>query len=179
VLLMSFGALGQTNAGEKQYNKDGLIFSYPSALVLEDTSDNDAQQLTLSASNSEAQIRVFVFRPLVNTPARLDEAKRVLVDPYVNSFVKQFEAMGAKPERVVATSEIAKAPAEGAKVQAVLDGDPGAAEVYWGVIGQRLVVLTFFGPDKARKQLLSGWDSVRNTLKVDEPKATQPAKNPA
>jgi len=169
---------GQTNAGEKQYNKDGLIFSYPSSLVLEDTSDTDAQQLTLASGNSEAQIRVFVFRPLVNTPARLDEAKRVLVDPYVNSFVKQFESMGVKPQRVAATNEIAKAPAEGVKIQAVLDGDPGAAEVYWGVVGQRLVVLTFFGPDRSRKQLLAGWDSIRNTLTIEPPKTAQPAKNP-
>ena len=177
LLLASTAVFAQTN-DVKQFNKDGVTFDYPSAWALEDRSDNDAQQLVLGRSDGDAQVRVFVLRPPVSTPEKLAEAKRVLVDPYVNATAKQFEAMGAKPERVAANSEIAATPAEGVKLQAVLDREPGAAEIYWSVVGQRLVVLTFFGPDKARKQSVTGWDSIRNTLKVQEVKPPAPAKKP-
>ena len=132
----------------------------------------------IGKADSDAQIRVFVFRTLVTTPEKIAEAKKVLVDPYVNSTAKQFEQMGAKPERLPANTEIAGGASEGVKVQAVLDGETGAAEIYWGVIGQRLVVLTFFGPDKARKQTMPIWDTVRNSLKVAEPASAKPAASP-
>jgi hypothetical protein len=102
----------------------------------------------------------------------------VLVDSYVNATAKQLEQMGAKPEKLPVNSEIAGVAAEGVKVQAVLDGETGAAEIYWGVIGQRLVVLTLFGPDKARKQVMPVWDTVRNSLKVAEPASAKPAASP-
>ena len=163
----------------KQFSKDGLVFDYPSNWALQDSSDKDAQQLVLGRADNDAQIRVFVFRPLVTTPEKLAEAKRVLVDPYVNATAKQFEQMGAKPERVTVTSEISAMPADGVKVQASLDGDPGAAEIYWAVVGQRLVVLTFFGPDRARKQTQAAWDLLRNSLEIEQPAApAQPDKKP-
>lgn len=177
IMLFSCVVASAQSADMKQFSKDELIFDYPSNWLVEDRSDKDAQQLTLGRADSDAQIRVFVFRPLVGTPEKLAEAKKVLVDPYVNATVKQFEQMGAKPERVAATSEISALPAEGVKVQANLDGEPGAAEIYWAVVGQRLVVLTFFGPDRARKQTENTWNSIRNSLKVEQPKA-EPAKKP-
>lgn len=176
LLLSCVVATAQSN-DVKLFSKDGLMFDYPSNWQVEDRSDKDAQQLTLGRADSDAQIRVFVFRPLVGTPEKLAEAKKVLVDPYVNATMKQFEQMGVKPERMAATSEISALPAEGVKVQAILDGDPGAAEVYWAVVGQRLVVLTFFGPDKARKQTENAWNSIRSSLKVEQAKA-EPAKKP-
>lgn len=178
-VLLALPALGQTAADNKQFNKDGLTFDYPSAWMLQDQSSTDAQQLTIGKNDSDAQIRVFVFRTLVSTPERLVESKKVLVDPYVNSTAKQFEQMGAKPERLPATSSIAGTAADGVKLQAVLDGQAGAAEIYWGVVGQRLVVLTFFGPDKARTQTATTWDTIRNSLKVAESAAAaKPTPSP-
>ena len=160
------------------FNKDGLTFDYQKSWALQDQSNADAQQLTLAKADSDAQIRVFVFRTIVNTPEKTAEAKKVLVDPYVNSTTKQFEQMGAKPTKLPANTEISGAASEGVKVQAVLDGETGAAEIYWGVVGQRLVVLTFFGPDKARTQAKTTWDTVRNSLKVAEPTPAKPAGSP-
>jgi hypothetical protein len=52
-----------------------------------------------------------------------------------------------------------------------LGGETGAAKIYWAVIGQRVVVLTLFGPDKEVTKLAPAWDLVRNSLKVVDAKA--------
>ncbi len=175
LLLCAVSGVGQEN---KQFNKDGLTFDYPSVWVLQDSSNADAQQLILGKSDSESQIRVFVFRTPVNTPERVAEAKKVLVDSYVNSTAKQFEQIGAKPERLSAATDIGGVKADGIKVQAVMDGETGAAEIYWGVAGERLVLLTYFGSDKARKQTIAAWDTVRNSVKVAEPVVAKPTPSP-
>jgi hypothetical protein len=155
----------------KQFNKDGLIFSYPSSWSFNDNSNPDAQQLTFGRSDSEAQITIFVFRSPLTTPEKTAEAKKILVDKYVASTTKSFADAGAKPESSPATTDIGSVKAEGVKIRASLDGVPGAAEVYWGVIGERLVVLTFLGPDKALKQATPAWDAIRTTLQIEQPKA--------
>lgn len=174
-LFCSLSVLGQTPATDaKQFTKDGLTFSYPTGWVLNDTSNADAQQLVVGRPSSEAQITVFVFRTPVSTPARVAEARKVLVDPYVAQTTKSFQQAGAKPESSPATTEMGVTKAEGVKISASLSGEPGAAEIYWAVVGQRLVVLTFFGPDKALKQATPAWDLIRTSIAVEEPKPAPP-----
>ncbi len=176
ILLCSVGVLSQTPE-TKQFNKDGLVFNYPNGWSFNDSSNSDAQDLTMGRADSDAQVKVFVFRPLITTPEKLAEAKRVLVDKYLQSTTKGFADAGAKPESAPAATEIGTLPAEGVKIRATLDGEPGAAEIYWGVIGKRLVVLTFFGPDKALKKAMTAWDTVRSSLQIEEPKP-QPQPSP-
>jgi len=176
ILFSTFSALSQTPE-TKQFTKDGLIFNYPSGWSFNDSSNADAQDLTLGRADSDAQIKVFVFRPLITTPEKLAEAKRVLVDKYVASTTKSFADAGAKPESSPVNLEIGTLPAEGVKIRASLGGEPGAAEIYWGVIGKRLVVLTFFGPDKALKNAMPVWDTVRSSLQIEEAKP-QPQPSP-
>jgi len=181
LLLSGISALAQTAPSDgKVFNKDGLSFSYPTSWTFNDTSNADAQQMTFGRSDSDTQIRVFVFRTLVTTPEQLAEARKVLVDPYVNATLKQFEQMGAKPQRAPATSEIAGLKGDGVRISASLDGEPGAAEIFWGLVGQRLVVLTRFGPDKALTKALPAWDLIRTTIKIEEAqsKTPQPAASP-
>lgn len=167
----SMFAVAQTPATDaRQFTKDGLSFSYPNGWTLEDASNADAQQLNLGRADSEAQLRVFVYRTPVNTPERLAEARKVLVDPYVASTMKQFQEMGANPRKAPASTEIAIMAWEGVKISASLDGVPGAAEIYWGVVGNRLVVLTMLGPDKALKQASPAWDAIRTSIAVEEEK---------
>lgn len=154
----------------KQFSKDGLSFNYANGWALEDTSNADSQQFNLGRADSEAQIRLFVFRTPVTSPERLAEARKVLVDPYVASVVKQFQQMGARPEKAPATTDFGTLKSEGVKVSASLGGEPGAAEIHWVVIGQRLVVLTMFGPDKALQKAAPAWDTLRNTIAIEEPK---------
>ena len=176
-LLCCFSASAQTPASE--FKKDGLSFNYPAGWTFNDTSNPDAQQMTFGRTDSDAQITVFVFRALLTTPEKLAEAKRVLVDKYVASTTKSFEQAGAKPESSPASTEIGGIASEGVKIRASLDGVPGAAEIQWAVVGQRLVVLTFLGPDKALTKAMPAWDLMRTTLKIEEPQPkAQPAASP-
>ena len=177
LLLGAFSASAQTPPSE--FKKDGLSFSYAAGWTFNDTSNPDAQQMTFGRTDSDAQITVFVFRALLTTPAKLAEAKRVLVDKYVASTTKSFEQAGAKPESSPASTEIGGIKSEGVKIRAALDGVPGAAEIHWAVVGQRLVVLTFLGPDKALTKAMPAWDLMRTTLKIEEPQPkAQPAASP-
>ncbi|MGI9067275.1 MAG: hypothetical protein ACR2HX_12850 [Pyrinomonadaceae bacterium] len=179
LLLCGISALAQTTAAPdaKQFTKDGLSLNYPAGWSFNDASNSDAQDLTFGRADSDAQVKVFVFRPLITTPEKLAEAKRILVDKYVAATTKSFADMGAKPESAPAETEIGALKAEGVKIRATLDGEPGAAEIYWGVVGKRMVVLTFFGPDKALKKALPAWDTVRSSLQIEEPKP-QPQPSP-
>jgi hypothetical protein len=180
LLLCSLTGFAQTPATDaKQFTKDGLSFNYPSGWSFNDTSNTDAQNLVLGRPSSEAQITVFVYRTPVNTPERVAEARKILVDPYIAQTTKSFQQAGAKPESSPATTEIGAIKSEGVKISASLGGEPGAAEIYWGVLGQRLVVLTFFGPDKALKQATPAWDTIRTSIAVEEPKPPQPKPSPS
>ena len=169
VFLYVLAASAQTPPSDaKEFNKDGLTFSYPSGWSFNDTSDSDAQKMTFGRNDSDAQVTVFVFRTHVNTPEKIAEAKKVLVDKYVASTIKSFEQAGARPESSPTTSEIGGVKSEGVRIKASLDGVPGAADIQWAVLGERLVVLTFLGPDRALTKAASIWDSIRSSMKVEE-----------
>ncbi|MBC8031101.1 MAG: hypothetical protein H7Z16_13385 [Pyrinomonadaceae bacterium] len=174
LLLCSLPAIAQSPATDaKQFSKDGLTFSYPVGWSIEDSSNEDLQQLTLTNPRSEAQLRLFVHRGRISAD-KLAQAKKSLIDPYLASTFKQFEDMGAKPVRSDASLDIGSTKAEGVIIRAMLD-EPGAAEIYWALINQRVVVLTLFGPDKALKQAAPVWDQLRKSLQIAE---SQPADKP-
>lgn len=182
VLCCNLSASAQTVPTDtKEFNKDGLSFNYPAGWSFNDTSNADAQQMTFGKADSDAQITVFVFRTHVTTPEKIAEAKRVLVDKYVASTTKSFEQAGANPQSSPASSEIGGLKSEGVKIRASLDGVPGIAEIQWAVVGERLVVLTFLGPDRALTKATPVWDTIRTTIKVEgpQPKASpQPKPSP-
>ena len=167
-LLVVAGVAAQNN---KHFTKDGLSFDYPDGWTITDESNTDAQQLTLNRADSEALIKFFVHRGKVNTPDKLAQAKAKIIEPYLNYTEKQFREMGAKPERAAATTQIGGADAEGVRITAVLDREPGEAGIYWTTVGERLVVLTLFGPEKAIKKASPTWDAVRNSFKIAAPPA--------
>lgn len=159
----------------KTFTKDGLSFDYPADWMLQEGVNEDAQQLTLEKVNSDVRISVFVHKGRI-TPEKLPEAKKAFIDPYINGTMNQFVQMGAKPEQSPDTSEIGGLKADGVKISASLGGETGAAKIYWAVVGQRVVVLTLFGPDKQVTKLAPAWDLVRNSLKVVDPKAAPSPK---
>jgi hypothetical protein len=164
-LLFAFAAAAQTSS--KHFAKDGLSFDYPDGWTITDDSSSDAQQLTLNRSDSPAMIKFFVHRGKVNTPEKVAQAKSKIIEPYVAYTEKQFTSMGAKPTRTDATTQIAGVNAEGVHITAVLEGEAGEAGIYWVTIGERLVVMTLFGPDKALKKVQPSWDMMRNSLKIE------------
>ena len=154
----------------KNFTKGDLSFDYPDGWQLVDDTNEDAQQFTLTKPNSDVQIRGFVHKGRIS-PDKLPDAKSKFIDPYIAATSKQFVQMGAKPEQAPDSTEIGGVKADGVNITALLGGESGAAKIYWALVGQRVVVLTLFGPDKQLKQLAPAWDLVRTSLKVQDPKA--------
>jgi hypothetical protein len=153
----------------KNFVKDNLSFDYPEGWTVEDASTGDAQQFSVARPNSDVQIRIFVHKGRISQE-KLADAKKAFIDPYIAATVKQFVAMGAKPEQSPDVSEIGGVKADGVSINASLGGEAGAARIYWALVGQRVAVLTIFGPDKQAKQLAPAWDMIRTSLKVVDPK---------
>lgn len=165
MLCCGLTAFAQAPSDLKHFDKDGLIFDYNSGWTLTDNSTPNEQNLTLARADSNAQIRIYAHRGRVDTPERAEKARSKIVEPYLNSTTSSFEKMGAKPTRKPGETEIGGAKAEGVRIQAMLD-EPGEAGVYWAVLEERLVVLTFFGPDSALKKATPDWDVIRNSLHI-------------
>jgi hypothetical protein len=178
LLFCGLSASAQTAPSDaKEFNKDGLSFSYPSGWSFNDTSNADAQEVQLGRPGVDAQIKVWVYRTPLDSPEKIAEAKKILVDSYVAATTKSFAQEGANPQSSPATTEIGSLKADGVKISASLGGEPGAAEIFWGLVGKRLVVLTLFRPDRALKQSTPAWDTIRNTIKIEEPQP-QPKPQP-
>ncbi|HJU93771.1 MAG TPA: hypothetical protein VJ656_12610 [Pyrinomonadaceae bacterium] len=154
----------------KNFTKDNLSFDYPDGWQLVDDTNADAQQFTLTKTNSDVQIRGFIHKGRIS-PDKLPEAKSKFIDPYIAATAKQFVQMGAKPEQTPDSTEIGGIKADGVNITASLGGEAGAAKIYWALLGQRVVVLTLFGPDKQLKQMTPAWDLVRTSLKINDPSA--------
>jgi hypothetical protein len=170
MLFFSLTVFAQSASDAKHFSKDGLVFDYPGSYTLKDLSNEDAQQLTLERADSDAQIRIFVFRSPMDTPEKIAEARTKLVDPYIEATSKSLVEAGGKPTRAPATLEIGGAKAEGVRISAVLDSVPGEAAIYWITTGNRLVVLTLFGPDQGLKQMAPAWNAMRTSLRVEAAK---------
>ena len=164
-----------TAANAKQFSKDGLIFNYQQNWTLADDSNGDAQQVTFSRTDSDAQIRVFAHRGRI-TAEKLPQARKSFIDPYVESTVKQFIAMGARPEQSPESTDIGTSKAEGVSIKANLAGEPGAAKIYWALVNDRVVVLTYFGPDKELQKHQAEFDLIRSSLQIE---AKKPAAKPS
>lgn len=183
ILFCSLVVLAQPADKLSHYDKDGLSFDYPEGWTLAENSNSDAQQLVLERAGSDAQIRIFAHRGRVDTADKLAQARTQIIDPYLKSTSDTFVQMGAKPEQSPATLKIGETDAQGVRIRAVLDSVPGEAAIYWFTLGNRLIVLTFFGPDQALKQATPAWDTVRNSLRITESKPAQgnaprPGKTP-
>ncbi|MFN2517334.1 MAG: hypothetical protein ABR556_14085, partial [Pyrinomonadaceae bacterium] len=109
----------------------------------------------------DAQLKVWVYRTPLDTPEKVAEARKVLVDTYVAATTKSLAQEGAKPQSTPMTTEIGALKADGVKISVSLGGEPGAVEIFWGLVGKRLVVLTNFRPDRALKQTTPAWDTIR------------------
>jgi hypothetical protein len=175
LLVVSITASAQTTGGSKLFEKNGLSFEYPAGWSLKDDDQNaDAQQLNLSRADSDLSINIFVHKGKI-TPEKMADAKKSFIDPLIAAYTKQFVQGGLKPEQTAIETEIGGVKAEGTKV-GITGTDAGGASIYWALVGQRVVILTLFGPDSDAKKLASSWDLVRTTLKIVDPKAAASPK---
>ncbi|PWT95976.1 MAG: hypothetical protein C5B55_00605 [Blastocatellia bacterium] len=153
----------------KHFSKEGLSFDYSNGWALEDASNSDTQTLKLSRPDADLQLSVSAHKGRI-TAEKMADAHKALIDPYVEAFAKQFTSMGAKAERTPETSEIGGVPAEGVRIKFSFGTDTATAQIYWALVGQRVVIVTYFGPEADRKKYASGFDLIRTSLKVEEPK---------
>jgi hypothetical protein len=177
LFVVVFCAVASAQTPEAQrYAKAGISFDYPNGWKFEESHGEDAMDIKLSRPNSDMLVQVFVHKGRIK-PEQFPDAKKSFIDPYINANMKQFVAMGATPKQAPDTSEIAGIKADGVNISASLGGVTGAAKIYWAIVGQRVVVLTLFGPDPEIKRYAPAWDLVRTTIKIEEPAA--PAASPS
>src|SRR5438552_15211928 len=173
-LLFVAGALGQPNF--KHFAKDGLSFDYPASWQLSDQSTGQMQFLELS--QGDVVIRVRSPREWLKTPEKEAHAKKLFQDEYVDNFATQVEQAGMHAKRSAINTQIAGADAEGTRLRAVLDGAPGGMDSYFRIISDRLVNLSIIASEKDISKSAPGWDTIRNSLKVEPPPQPKPSPSP-
>jgi hypothetical protein len=177
-LLLVGSALAQ-DPNVKHFAKDGLSFDYPATWQISDKSSQQMQLLELAVG--DVVVRVRSPREWLKTPDKQAHARKLFHDQYVDDFMGQLEQASLHPKRSTVTTQIAGADAEGARIRAVLDGEPGGMDSYFRFLSERLVNLSIFASDKDIVKVASGWDLFRNCIMVDpapQPKAT-PQPSPA
>jgi len=167
LVLLNVMAVAQTG-DTKNFAKDGLLFDYPAGWTLQDDSNGDLQQFTLSRADADAQIRIIVHRGKIK-PEKLPDARKAIIDPYIASIGNQFVSMGATPKQASDSAEIGGVKAEGTKMTASIGGEPGAARIYWVLLDQRVTLLTYLGPDRDLIKFVAAWDLVRTSIKINNP----------
>src|SRR2546422_192775 len=131
-LLLVVVALAQ-DPNTKHYAKDGLSFDYPANWQFSDQSSGQMQFIQM-ARDGYAEIRIRAPREWLKTPEKEAAAKKLIQDQYVDNFASQVEQAGLHPKRSTATAQISGAEAEGARVRAVMDGEPGGMDSYFRIV---------------------------------------------
>jgi hypothetical protein len=132
VILLAFCQLGsaQTNSPElKHFATRGLSFDYPAANELEDHSSPDGQHLVIQ-SNGQAQIMIVSRYAEINSVAELATSRHEVVDSFIEKMWKEIHEQDPNAARTPAQIEVAGARATGMKLRAVLNNEPGNAEIY-------------------------------------------------
>lgn len=159
------------------FAKDGLSFDYPKNWQVSDQSTQQMQLLELT--QGDTTIRIRSAREYLKTPEKEAHAKKLFQDSYVNDFFNQVQQAGMSPKRSAVTTQIAGGDAEGARVRAVLDGQPGGMDSYSRIVSDRLINLSIIGSEKDIAKSSGAWDLIRNSLKVEAPPQPSPPAAPS
>ena len=170
MLLLCLPVLAQTSQSEaKHFAKDGLAFDYPGQWVLDDQSNQHMQQLVITRPGSSALIMVIAFRQPVTSFDRLKAASRSITEPYIESVAQKFGAAGTPATREPLCTEVgALENGAGVRLRGALNKEPGTGEIYSLLMGHRFVNLVYIRTDKDDAQGAMAWDTVRQSLKVEE-----------
>jgi hypothetical protein len=160
----------------KRFEKDGLSFDYPANWQISDQSTGQMQYVQI-ARDGYAEIRIRTPRVWLKTPDKEAAAKKLIQDQYVDAFASQIQQAGMSPKRSTAATQISGADAQGARIRAVMDGEPGGMDSYFNVVSDRLVQMSIIGSEKEIAKSAAVWDMIRNSLKVEPP--PQPKASPS
>lgn len=178
--VLLFAASVQTQTPDtKHFDKDGLSFDYPANWQFSDQSTQQMQLIELT--QGDIVIRVRSPREWLKTPEKEAHAKKLFQDQYVGDFANQLEQAGLSPKRSPVTTQISGADAEGTRLRANLDGQPGGMDSYFRIISDRLVNLSIIASERDMGKSVAAWDAIRNSVKVEpapQPKASPSPKKP-
>jgi hypothetical protein len=160
----------------KRFEKDGLSFDYPANWQISDQSTGQMQYVQI-ARDGYAEIRIRTPREWLKAPDKEAAAKKLIQDQYVDAFASQIQQAGMSPKRSTAATQISGADAQGARIRAVMDGEPGGMDSYFNVVSDRLVQMSIIGSEKEIAKSAAVWDMIRNSLKVEPP--PQPKASPS
>ena len=160
-------AAAQTTVPElKHFAVQGLSFDYPAADQLEDHSNSAGQHLVIQSAN-KAQIMVVSRYVQINSAAELEAARHEVVDSFIETMWKEIHEQDPNVSRTPAQIEVAGTQAVGVKLRAVLNNEPGNAEIYSLQLGRRLVLLSLIGSDREIAASASTWLAIRRSLKLE------------
>jgi hypothetical protein len=161
----------------KHFDKDGLSFDYPAKWQMSDQSTQQMQLVELT--QGDVVIRVRSPREWLKTPEKEAHAKKLFQEQYVTDFATQLEQAGMTPKRSPVTTQIAGTDAEGTRLRANLDGQPGGMDSYFRIISDRLVNLSIIASEKDIAKSAPVWDTIRNSMKVEPPPQPTPLPSPS
>ena len=176
-LLFVVMAAAAQDPNVKHYDKDGLSFDYPANWQFNDQSTTQMQYIQM-ARDGYAEIRIRTPREWLKTPEKETAAKKLIQDQYVDSFAGQLQQAGMSPKRSTGATQISGADAQGDKVRAVMDGQPGGMDSYFNILSDRLVQMSIIGSEKEIAKSAPVWDMIRNSLKVAAPPQPKPSATP-
>jgi hypothetical protein len=171
-MLMSAGALGllvfaQTAAQElKHFAAKGLSFDYPATIELDDRSSFNDQHLVIQSAG-RAQIMIVSRYAQITSAEQFAAARHEIVDSFIETMWQQIHDQDPNVLRTPAQIEVAGAQATGVRLRAVLNNQPGNAEVYSLQLGPRLVLLSLIGTDIEIAATAPVWLAIRHSLKIE------------
>lgn len=164
---------GQTEAPAlRHYAEHGLSFDYPATIELDDRSTSIGQHLIIQ-SKGRAQIMVLSRFAQIDTADELAAARRDIVDSFIETMWKQMQSDDPNVSRADAKIEIAKAQATGVRMRAVLNNEPGNAEIYSLQLGSRLILVSLIGSDREIAAAAPAWLAIRRSLKIEAANVAQ------
>jgi hypothetical protein len=155
----------------KHFAVKGLSFDYPAAIELEDHSTPVGQHFVIQAKG-QAQIMIVSRYAQINTAEELAAARHEVVDSFIETMWQQIHEHDPNLSRTPAQIEVAGRQAPGVRLRAVLENQPGNAEIYSLQLGPRLVLLSLIGTDREIAASAPVWLAIRRTLKI-EPSAEE------
>ena len=164
ILFLALPVLGTVNQA-RQFNRDGLSFTYPADWTLGDESDASAQTLNIGKGNDEAKIIIVVLRRELNAN-EMAQAQPVMTNAIVDAMSQEITKLGAQVQRGSVSEAIGGVQAQGTRLRASLQGETGNADVFWLTLGNKLVHVIYVGSDQERARASYAWNMICSTLRV-------------
>ena len=166
IAVLSIGlADAQAGGGATQhFEKRGLAFDYPFGWTLTDSSAGGLQSLIVASEDQGTQIVVSVDRTLTRS-CDFQREIRNITTALVEQVASQVHA--ASPVQTLSVkTQVGTSDAVGAQLQGVVNSKRVTADVYALRLNQQFVTLIYVRND-GDEQNKSGWEMVRQTMKLD------------